>query len=107
MKHKIPHDLDIGLARRATRAALEGYRKQFPQFSPGGTWTDDDNASVWFVTPVGRIEGTITVMAKAVQLHLTKLPWAARPFRRQAVKIVEDEVNHWIKKAKNGKLPAE
>ncbi len=105
MKHQIPHDLTPDLARRATRAALEGYRKQFPQFSPGGKWLDDDNAEVWFVTPVGRIEGTIAVQSRAVQLHLTKLPFAARVFRKQAIKIVEDEVKAWIQKAKEGKLP--
>lgn len=104
MKHKIPHDLDMDLARRATRAALEGYRKQFPQFSPGGSWRDDDNADVWFQTPLGRLEGTITVLSSAVQLHLTKMPWSVRPFRRQAVKIVEDEVKAWIQKAKEGTL---
>ena len=105
MKHKIPHDLARDLARRATRAALEGYKAQFPQFQPGGRWTDDDTAEVWFVTPVGRIEGTVSVLAQAVQLHLTKIPWAARPFRRQAAKIVEDEVQMWIQKAKDGELP--
>jgi len=104
MKHKIPHDLELGLVRRATRAALEGYRAQFPQFSPGGSWRDDDNADVWFQTPLGRLEGTVTVTAQAVQLHLTKMPWAVRPFRRQAIKIVEDEVKVWIQRAKAGEL---
>ena len=104
MKHLIPHDLDRPLARRATRAALKGYREQFPQFSPGGDWRDDDTASVWFVTPVGRIEGTVTVKDRGIQLHLTSLPFAARVFRRQAVRIVETEVKAWIEKAKQGLL---
>ena len=104
MKHLIPHDLARPLARKATRAALDGYRKQFPQFSPGGSWRDDDTAEVWFATPVGRIEGTITVKQNGIQLHLTKLPFAARVFRRQAVDIVETEVKAWIEKAKKGEL---
>lgn len=104
MKHKIPHDLSLELARKVTRAALESYRNQFPQFSPGGTWRDDDHADVWFVTPLGRLEGTVTVLAGAIQLHLTTVPWAVRPFRSQAVKIVEEEVKAWIQKAKNGAL---
>ena len=104
MKHRIAHDLSLDLARRATRAALDAYKESFPKFSPGGRWTSDDSAEVWFVTPVGRIEGVVTVEATAVLLTLGKLPWAARPFRRQAVRIVEDEVKAWILKAKNGEL---
>ncbi len=104
MKHLIPHDLDRALARRATRAALDGYRAQFPQFSPGGSWRDDDTAEVWFKTPVGRIEGLVTVKDNGVHLHLTKLPFAARVFRRQAIQIIEDEVKAWIQKAKDGLL---
>ncbi len=104
MKHRITHDLSIDLARRATRAALDAYKSSFPQFSPGGDWTTEDRAEVWFVTPVGRIEGAITVEASAILLALDKLPWAARPFRRQAVRIIEDEVKAWIEKAKVGEL---
>jgi hypothetical protein len=104
MKHLIPHDVDRALARLATRAALKGYRARFPQFSPGGSWRDDDTAEVWFQTPVGRIEGLVTIKDNGVQLHLTKLPFAARVFRRQAIKIVEDEVKVWIDKAKKGLL---
>jgi len=104
MKHRIAHDLSLDLARRATRAALDAYKSSFPQFSPGGRWTSDDRAEVWFVTPVGRIEGAVTVETSAVLLALDKLPWAARPFRRQAVRIVEDEVKLWIDKAKKGEL---
>ena len=59
---------------------------------------------MWFVTPVGRIEGSVTVEGAAVLLTIDKLPWAARPFRRQAVKIIDDEVKSWIVKAKNGQL---
>ena len=104
MKHRIPHDLSLELCRRATRAALDAYKTSFPKFSPGGKWTSDDRAEVWFVTPVGRIEGSVTVEGAAVLLTIDKLPWAARPFRRQAVKIIEDEVKTWIQKAKNGEL---
>jgi len=104
MKHRITHDLSIDLARRATRAALNAYKASFPQFSPGDSWITEDRAEVWFVTPVGRIEGAITVDDKAVLLALDKLPWAARPFRRQAVRIIEDEVKAWIEKARNGEL---
>ena len=104
MKHRIAHDLSLDLARRATRAALDAYRENFPQFSPGGNWVNDDQADVWFVTPVGRIEGSITVESSNVLLTLDKLPWAARPFRRQAIRIVEDEVKAWIQKAKDGEL---
>ncbi len=104
MKHRIPHDLDHATARKATRAALDGYRAAFPQFSPGGKWTTEDAADVWFVTPLGRIEGKIEVQSSAVVLEIDKLPWAARPFQSQAVRIVEDEVKAWIQKAKAGKL---
>ena len=106
MKHLIPHDIDQSLARSATRCALQSYQDQFPQFSPGGCWRDEDTADVWFQTPLGRIEGTITVKRRGVQLHLTKVPFAARMFRKQAIQIVEGEVKQWIEKARSGLLPS-
>lgn len=104
MKHRIPHDLTPALAQKATRKALEAYRDEFPQFQPGGRWSTDDHATIWFVTPVGRIEGDVRVLAKHVELHITKIPFVARAFKSQAIRIVETEVKAWIKRAKNGEL---
>jgi hypothetical protein len=103
MKHRIAHNLPLPLAQKATRAALEAYRQQFPQFKPGGEWLDAGRAKVWFQTPAGRLDGAVNVVKDAVELELD-VPFLLRPFKGQAISIIENEVNIWIEKARRGEL---
>jgi hypothetical protein len=103
LKHRIPHDLSLDLARRATAKALDTYRAQFPQFKPGGEWTDADHARLWFSPPGSRLEGAVTVQRDAIELEL-EVPLLLRPFRTKAIAVIEAEVQRWIAKAKAGEL---
>jgi len=102
-KHRILHDLDHDLARRVARRALETYRDQFPELKPGGEWLDADRARLWFTAPGAKIEGRVRVLADAIELELD-VPFLFRPFRKQAVKVIESEVQEWISRAKSGEL---
>lgn len=102
-KHRIPHDLDHPLARRVARRALESYRDQFPELKPGGEWTDPDHARLWFTAPGARLEGRVKVLASAIELELD-VPFLFRPFRKQAIRVIEEEVREWIERAKAGEL---
>jgi hypothetical protein len=103
VKHRIPHDLDHALARRVTRRALETYRDQFPEYKPQGQWLDEDHARLSISPPGGTLIGDVVVTDDAVELEL-EVPFLFRPFRKQAIKVIEDEVQEWIARAKAGEL---
>lgn len=102
-KHRIAHDLDHETARRVARKALDTYKAQFPELKPGGEWTDEDHAHLWFSAPGARLEGSVKVLASAIELELD-VPFLFRPFRKQAVRVIEAEVREWIERAKAGEL---
>ena len=102
-KHRILHDLDHDLARRVARRALETYRDQFPDLEPGGEWLDSDRARLWFTAPGAKIEGRVHVLTDAIELELD-VPFLFRPFRKQAVRVIEAEVQEWISRARSGEL---
>lgn len=102
-KHHIDHDLDHAMARRVTRKALESYRDSFPELKPGGEWLDEYNARLWFTAPGARLEGRVKVLASSIELELD-VPFIFRPFRKQAIRVIEEEVQEWIEKAKAGDL---
>lgn len=104
-RHLIRHDLNPTLARRVTRKALETYRERFSEYQPGGEWITDDLARVRF-TVLGRtLEGVVEVLPRDVALELD-VPLVFRPFRGVALKVIEDEIQGWITKAKNGEFDA-
>ena len=104
MKHAIPHDLDHDLARRATRAALDSYAKDFAEYQPEGEWLDDDRATVRFTVMGRTISGRVQVTGADVQLELNSVPFIFRPFRKQAIEVIENEIRGWIQKARDGEL---
>ena len=103
VQHRIPHDLDVELARRATRRALETYRAQFAQYDPRGEWLDDDHATVGFTVLGTALEGTVEVRRDEVLLGL-EVPLVWRVFRGVAIKIIEGEIRAWIERARRGEL---
>lgn len=104
MQHRIPHDLDIAIARHATREALESYRKDFQEYSPTGEWTDEDNATVRFTVMGKTLRGVVQVATDCVTLELLDIPFMFRPFRSAAIKVIEAEIREWIEKARRGEI---
>lgn len=103
VQHRIPHDLDLDLARRVTAKALEAYRAQFPQFRPTGEWVTPDHARIAFSPPGATLRGELRVHPRHIDLTL-EVPLLFRPFRKQAIQVIEAEVKEWIDKAKAGAL---
>ena len=103
VQHRIPHDLDLDLARRVTRKALESYRAQFPQFKPTGEWVTADHARIAFSPPGATLRGELHVHVGHIDLSL-EVPLLFRPFRKQAIEVIEGEVREWIAKARAGEL---
>jgi hypothetical protein len=103
MKHSVPHDLPIPLARKAADAALEHYSRRFEEFAPEVTWTTDTTAEVLFKAKGMNIKGLFEVVQDAVHMELD-VPMLLRPFRTKAMAVIEEEIQRWIERAKAGKL---
>lgn len=106
MKHRIPHGLSHELARRVARRALESYRDRFEAYEPAGEWVDPDLAVVAFKAAGRRLEGQVRVDSEAIELEL-EVPLLWRPFQGQAMRVIEEQVQSWLERARNGELDEE
>jgi hypothetical protein len=103
MKHRIPHDLSLELATRATREALEHYREDFKEYDTQGRWIDERHAQLSFRVLGRTLHGAVGVERDHISLELD-LPLALRPFRNKALRLIEAEIRVWIERARNGEL---
>lgn len=106
VRHVIHHDLGLDLARKATRHALETYRRNLAEYQPRGHWTDDDHAVVEFTVLGKTMRGTVEVGEGQVALALD-VPFLFRAFQGIAMQVVEKEIEMWLEKARNGELDDE
>lgn len=104
MDHSIRHGLDQALARKATRLALDTYKARFAEYKPAGEWLTEDRADVQFTVAGKTLHGAVEVKPTTIDLTLD-VPLLFRPFRSIAMKVIEDEIEGWLKIAREGKLP--
>ena len=101
MKHSVPHDLGQEKAKKAAEAALAQYSQRFSKYSPKTQWVSDSKASISFTIKGMTLSGTMEVLPKAIEMDLD-VPFLFRPFKGQALGIIEGEIKNWISKAKTG-----
>ena len=105
MKHSVGHDLDLALAQRAVRVALDSYAERFAAYSPSVSWSTDSRATIGFKAKGVAVNGTVEVLAREILIDLN-VPFLLRVFKKKAIDVVEREINVWIGKARNGELDA-
>ena len=103
MQHSIIHGLDHALARKATRKAMESYQQRFGEYKPTASWVGEDHADISFTVAGKTLKGAIDVKASKIDLDLD-VPMVFYPFRNMALKVIEEEIQGWIQKAKTGTL---
>lgn len=103
MQHSIPHGLEHGLARTATRKALESYQERFPEYRPVARWVGDNHADISFTVAGKTLKGAVDVAASKIDLSLD-VPMLFFPFRNAAMKVIQEEIEGWISKARAGEL---
>ena len=103
MKHRIAHDLDMALARKATRQALASYQERFAKYEPHAVWQNDDHATVSFRAKGIKLVGAFLITSSAIEIDLD-VPFLLRPFGKLAVDVVEREVAKWVAQARAGEL---
>ena len=101
MKHSVPHDLGQEKAKKAAEAALAQYSQKFAKYSPKTQWVSDNKASISFTVKGMTLSGTMEVLPSAIEMDLD-VPFLLRPFKGQALGVIESEIKDWIAKAKKG-----
>ncbi|MBN2361938.1 MAG: polyhydroxyalkanoic acid system family protein [Deltaproteobacteria bacterium] len=105
MKHSVPHDLQLDLARRVARRALAGYLERFARYQPRLTWQGEDRAEIAFSALGASVQGVVELGAEAIDIDLA-VPLLLSPFRARAIEVVEREIRSWIERARRGELDA-
>jgi len=103
MKHSVVHDLGRAQAKRVAESAWNSYSARFSNYSPACTWVSDYKANIGFNVKGVKLQGSIDVNEKDIELDLD-VPFLLRPFKGQALKVIEEEIRKWIGKSKAGEL---
>lgn len=102
MKHTVMHDLGRAQAKRVAEAAYGSYSERFSNYSPTCQW-NGDTASIGFNVKGVKLTGAIAVSDREIELDLD-VPFLLRPFKGQALKVIEEEIHKWIAKSKAGQI---
>src|SRR5262245_5867371 len=103
MKHTVAHDLGREQAKRVAEAAWNSYSSRFSNYSPTCQWQSEQKANIGFNVKGVKLEGSLEVNDKDIALDLD-VPFLLRPFKGQALKVIEEEIRNWIAKSKAGQI---
>ena len=84
-------------------AAWNSYSARFSNYSPSCQWESENKANIGFNVKGVSLKGSLEVSNSEIALDLD-VPFLLRPFKGQALKVIEDEIRQWIGKAKAGQV---
>lgn len=99
MKHSVPHDLGQERAKKVAESALTAYARKYANYNPQVTWPSANRADIAFKVKGMALNGSLEVLERSIDLDID-VPFLLRPFKSQALGVIESEINEWIKKAK-------
>jgi hypothetical protein len=103
MKHSVPHDLGQERAKQAAEAAIAAYAQKFAKYHPQTTWPTPTRANISFNIKGMTLSGSLEVLPRSIDLDL-EVPFLLRPFKSQAITVIEAEIREWIDKARAGSV---
>ena len=103
MKHSVPHDLGPERAKKAADAALASYSQKFAKYDPRVKWATPTRADIAFTVKGMSLKGALEVLPTAIELDL-EVPFLLRPFKGQAISVIEGEIKEWIAKASKDEI---
>jgi len=99
MKHSVPHDLGQERAKKVAESALATYAEKYANYNPRVKWTTPNTAQISFKVKGMELAGALEVLDKSIDMDID-VPFLLRPFKSQALSVIEGEINEWIKKAR-------
>ena len=103
MKHAVAHGLGFDKARTIADQAIAAYAERYPQYQPTAKWVSERRAEVTFTVKGVSLDGWVEVGPSDISMDLD-VPLLLRPFKGKAIRIIEEEIERWIAKAKAGEL---
>jgi hypothetical protein len=103
MKHAVPHDLGQARAKKVAESALASYAEKFQKYEPRVSWIGPQKAQISFNVKGMKLSGAVEVLERSIDLDLD-VPFLLRPFKSQAIHVIEGEIKDWIQKEKRGEL---
>lgn len=103
MKHSVPHDLPLPLAKKAADAALQSYKARFAEYDPQIAWVSERLAEVTFRVKGLSMKGSFEIGDTAIDMDM-EVPLLLRPFKNKALEVIEQQITQWIEKARKGEL---
>jgi hypothetical protein len=104
MKYAVKHDLeDLDRVKTVIDKAYESYSKRLEDYSPRIKWHDDRRATVDFTVMRKKIEADFTITDNEVRIEGT-IPFLFRPFEGRITKVIGEEVEKWLAKARAGEI---
>ncbi|HEY4103841.1 MAG TPA: polyhydroxyalkanoic acid system family protein [Polyangiaceae bacterium] len=100
MKHSVPHDLGQERAKKVAESALATYAEKYANYHPRVMWTSANRAEISFRVKGMSLSGALEVLDRSIDMDID-VPFLLRPFKSQALGVIEGEINDWIKKAKS------
>jgi hypothetical protein len=103
MKHTVSHDLGRDGAKKVAEAAWGSYSARFSNYNPTCEWQTPYLANIGFKVKGIALKGALDVGEKGIDLDLD-VPFLLRPFKGQALQVIEEEIRRWIAKSKAGEI---
>jgi hypothetical protein len=101
MKQTIDTNLDKARSKIAIGKAMDEYKKRFAEYAPRYDWTGDDVGEFSFSAKGVKLQGTIRVRDNKVDVDMD-VPFLFRIFQGSAMKVIQEQVEHWVDKVKKG-----
>ena len=103
MKHSVSHDLGQDRAKQAAETAIKSYAEKFAKFQPQTRWVSPSRAEISFNVKGINLRGALEVLPTTIDLDMD-VPFLLRPFKNQALSVIEAEIREWIEKARAGQV---
>jgi hypothetical protein len=103
MRHTVSHDLGRAQAKKVAEAAWKSYCQRFANYNPTCDWLSEYAAKIGFKVKGVALKGELDVGDKDIGLDLD-VPLLLRPFKGQALQVIEEEIRRWIAKSKAGEI---
>ncbi len=104
MQYVVKHGMsDLGRVRTVIEKAYESYRKRLEDHDPNLQWIDENQAKVTFTVMRKTLEARFRVDAEEVRVE-GDVPFLFRPFQGKIEKVIGEEVEKWLAKARAGEI---
>lgn len=104
MEYVVKHGMsDLDRVRTVIEKAFESYQQRLADYDPNLDWRGDREAVVSFSVMKKKMEARFKLDEEQIRVE-GDIPFLFRPFEGKIKKVLGEEVERWIAKAKAGEI---